>query len=205
MSAVFTSKGKIIQDPPLARKILNDTRAAWLWLPLRIWLGVEWIQAGYHKLINPAWVQTGDALKGYWQGAVAIPAAPAKPAIAFGWYRTFLQFMLNAQAYTWFAKVITFGEMLVGIGLILGAFVGIAAFFGALMNWNYMMAGSASINPMLFIIAIALVLAWKVAGYVGADYFLLRWLGTPWSDADKQPAAVPQGAPAAEPGLAGTD
>jgi len=42
------------------------------------------------------------------------------------------------------------------------------------------MAGTASSNPLLFAIAIALILAWKVSGYIGADYYLLRWLGTPW-------------------------
>jgi thiosulfate dehydrogenase [quinone] large subunit len=33
---------------------------------------------------------------------------------------------------------------------------------------------------MLFVFAVAMIMAWKVAGYIGADYFLLRWLGTPW-------------------------
>ena len=42
------------------------------------------------------------------------------------------------------------------------------------------MAGSASTNGLLLVGAIVLILAWKVAGYYGADYFLLRWLGTPW-------------------------
>jgi thiosulfate dehydrogenase [quinone] large subunit len=28
--------------------------------------------------------------------------------------------------------------------------------------------------------AIGLILAWKVAGYIGLDYFLLPWVGTPW-------------------------
>jgi thiosulfate dehydrogenase [quinone] large subunit len=64
--------------------------------------------------------------------------------------------------------------------LLVGAFTGIAAFFGGFMNWNFMMAGSASSNPLLFVVAVGLILAWKVSGYVGADYFLLRWLGTPW-------------------------
>jgi thiosulfate dehydrogenase [quinone] large subunit len=43
-----------------------------------------------------------------------------------------------------------------------------------------MMAGSASSNPMLFAVAVGLILAWKVSGYIGADYYLLRWIGTPW-------------------------
>ena len=48
------------------------------------------------------------------------------------------------------------------------------------MNWNFMMAGSASVNPLFFVVSVGLILAWKVAGYVGADFFLLHWLGTPW-------------------------
>lgn len=42
------------------------------------------------------------------------------------------------------------------------------------------MAGAASTNGLLLILAIGIILAWKVAGYIGADYFLLRWIGTPW-------------------------
>jgi thiosulfate dehydrogenase (quinone) large subunit len=184
MASVLTRKGKVVQDPPLAKFLFSDPRAAWLWLPLRIWLGIQWIQAAEHKIFDAGWVVTGAALKGYWLSAVKIPVAPAKAAISFDWYRSFLQMLIDNQSYTWFAKVIAYGELLIGIGLIVGAFVGIAAFFGALMNWNFMMAGSASTNPMLFIIAIALVLAWKVAGYLGADFVLLRWIGTPWAKAE---------------------
>jgi thiosulfate dehydrogenase (quinone) large subunit len=42
-----------------------------------------------------------------------------------------------------------------------------------------MLAGSASTNPMLFVFGVVLLLAWKVAGYAGADFFWLRWMGTP--------------------------
>jgi thiosulfate dehydrogenase [quinone] large subunit len=42
------------------------------------------------------------------------------------------------------------------------------------------MAGTASSNGLLLILAVLLILGWKVAGYLGADYFLLRWLGVPW-------------------------
>ncbi len=53
--------------------------------------------------------------------------------------------------------------------------MGIAAFFGAVMNWNYMMAGSASTNPMLFVVALALIIAWRVAGYIGVDYAVFNY------------------------------
>jgi thiosulfate dehydrogenase [quinone] large subunit len=179
MANVVTRKGQVVQDPPLVQKLLNDPRAALLWLPIRIWLGWQWLGSGWGKLNNPKWMETGEALKGFWTNAVAIPEA-GRPPITFDWYRAFIQGMLDAQAYTWFAKLVTVGEVLIGIGLILGAFTGIAAFFGGFMNWNFMMAGSASSNPLLFVAAVGLILAWKVAGHIGADFFLLRWIGTPW-------------------------
>ncbi len=179
MTNVVKHKGEIVQDPPLLQRLLSDPRAGWVWVLPRIWLGFQWSTAAQNKIADPKWVQTGEALKGFWLGAVKIPMEGRAP-IAFDWYRSFLQMMLDAQAYTWFARVVAYGELLIGLALIIGAFTGIAALFGGFMNWNFMMAGSASTNPMLFVIAVALIMAWKVSGYVGADYFLLRWLGTPW-------------------------
>ena len=194
MSAITTRKGEILQDPPLVQKLLNDPRAGWLWFALRIWLGWQWLTSGMGKFGNPAWMAGGEALQGFWSNAVRIPET-GRPPIAFDWYRGFLQFLLDTQAYTWFSKLVVYGELLVGIALIIGAFTGIAAFFGAMMNWNFMMAGSASTNPVLFIIAVGLILAWKVAGYIGADYYLLRWIGVPWSNRqDEQRQAKARGA-----------
>lgn len=99
--------------------------------------------------------------------------------IAFDWYRSFLQALLDTQAWTWFSKLVVTGELLVGPALILGAFTGIAASFGGFMNWDFMMAESANVNPWIFLLAVGLLLAWKVAGHFGLDYFLLAWLGTP--------------------------
>lgn len=179
MSAVVNRKNQQLQDPPFARFLFSDTRAAWFWLFVRVWLGWQWIDASLHKLNNPAWVQTGEAVKGFWTNAIAIPDV-GRPPINFDWYRTFLQLLLDNEAYRVLGPVIAYGELLIGIGLIVGGFTAIAAFFGALLNWNFMMAGTASSNPMLFALAVGIILAWKVAGYVGADYYLLRFLGTPW-------------------------
>ena len=187
MASVLTRKGELVQDPLLVQKLLSDKRAAWIWLLPRLWLGYQWIDAASHKISNPAWVQTGEALKGFWTNAVAAPNG--KAVISFDWYRGFIQGLLDAQAYTWFAKLVAFGELAIGVGLLLGAFTGIAAFAGGFMNWNFMMAGSASVNPMLFVVSVGLILAWKVAGLVGADFFLLRWLGTPWHAPKAQDAA----------------
>jgi thiosulfate dehydrogenase [quinone] large subunit len=167
----------VVTDPPIAQLLFGDLRLAWVWLPLRLWLGWSWLTSGWGKFQNPAWMDNGSALKGFWERAVVVDP---RPVIAYDWYRDFIQLMLNAEAYTWFAKVITLGEISIGIALILGAFVGVAAFFGGFLNWNFVMAGTASTNALLFVIAISLVLAWKTAGWIGLDRWLLKSLGTPW-------------------------
>jgi thiosulfate dehydrogenase (quinone) large subunit len=189
IKSIKTQSGSIVQDPPLARFLFSDKRAGVLWFIIRVYVGLQWWASGSGKLGNPAWMDTGEALKAYWERAVAIPET-GRPPITFDWYRDFLQGLLDSGAYTWFAKLIAIGEAAVAIGLIIGAFVGIAAFFGAFMNWNFIMAGSASSNGLLLVLAVFLILAWKVAGYIGADYFLLRRLGTPW---DKSEANNPLG------------
>ena len=177
-------------DPPFVQRLFGDTRLAWLWVLPRLYLGYQWFDASQHKISDPAWVQTGAALKGFWQSVVT---TQPKPVAYFDWYRNFIQFMLDTQSYTWFAKLVAYGELAIGIALILGAFTGVAAFFGGFMNWNFMMAGSASTNPLLFAIAVFLILAWKTAGYYGLDRVLLPMLGTPWKPAfrvDQTPEPV---------------
>jgi thiosulfate dehydrogenase [quinone] large subunit len=188
--SIVTNHGRIVEDPPLARLLFNDTRLSWIWAIVRILLGLSWLDAASFKLGNPAWMETGEALRSFWQNAVMIPQA-GRPAIAYDWYRSFIQGLLDIGAYVWFARLIAIGELLIGAALILGAFVGIAAFFGAFMNWNFIMVGSASTNGVLGIAAILLILAWKVAGYYGLDFYLLPLLGTPWRNRPAQPEHAP--------------
>ena len=178
--AVQREQPSFYEDPKFVRILFSTTRFAWLWAIIRVWVGYIWIKSSLTKIGVDAWTGNGLALKGFWERAVTVPQPPARPAIAFDWYRSFLQYMLDIQAYTWFGKLVAYGELLIGVALVIGAFVGIAAFFGGFMNWNFMMAGSASINPVLFTLAILLILAWKVAGYYGVDAYMLPALGTPW-------------------------
>ena len=92
-------------------------------------------------------------------GAADIPAAG---------YRGSPRFLLAIQAYAGLARRVAYGELL--IGLMLSAGAGLAALFGGLINWTYILAGTASPNPLLFVMAVALILAWKVSGTIGADF-----------------------------------
>jgi thiosulfate dehydrogenase [quinone] large subunit len=174
-------KNKVImlEDSPAARAIFGDVRWAWLWLILRLYLAWEWLQAGLGKLNNPAWTgsQAGTALSGFINGALT-KTGGAHPDVQ-GWYAWFLQHAVLTHAVFW-SNLVTWGETLVGIALALGLFTGITAFVGSFMNLNYLLAGAVSTNPILFIIATWLVLAWKTAGWWGLDRWLLPALGTPW-------------------------
>jgi len=169
-----------VEGPAFTRFLFNNTRAGLFWLAIRLFVGFEWLEAGWEKFTGKGWIDGGSALLGYWKGAVAIPQT-GRPPITFEWYRSFLQMLIDNNAQGWFAWLITLGEMAVGIGILVGALVGIAAFFGATMNMSYMLAGSASTNPILFALTVGLMLAWRVAGYYGVDRYLLPILGVPWT------------------------
>jgi thiosulfate dehydrogenase (quinone) large subunit len=186
-----------IDGPGFTRFLFGNSRAGLFWLPIRLFLGFAWLEAGWHKFTGTGWMDGGTALQGFWTNAVAVPEE-GKAAITYDWYRTFLETLLNNDAYTWFAPLIVFGEMAVGLGLLVGALTGFAAFFGALLNMSFLLAGSSSTNPVMFTLAVGVMLAWRVAGYYGVDRWLLPLLGTPWR---KKPAA--EGAttsPASVPG-----
>jgi thiosulfate dehydrogenase [quinone] large subunit len=173
------SKDVEIEGPAFTRFLFGNSRAGLFWLPIRLFVGFAWLDAGWHKFTDPAWTQGGSALRAYWERAAAIPEQ-GRPPITYEWYRDFINTLLAGHHETWFAWVVTLGELAIGIGLILGILTGVAAFFGAFMNMSFLLAGSASTNPIMFTLAVGLMLAWKVAGYYGVDRYLLPRLGTPW-------------------------
>lgn len=166
-------------EPFLARWLFASPYFAWLWLLFRLYVGWAWVVAGYEKAISPVWVgpKAGVALSGFLMGAMH-KMNGAHPDVS-GWYGYFLQHFVM-QNVGWFSYVVAYGELLVGVALILGIFTGVAAFFGAFMNMNYLFAGTVSVNPVLFLFELLLILGWRIAGWWGADRFLLPFLGTPW-------------------------
>ncbi len=194
-----------IPEPPVARFLFADTRMAIVWLVIRLYVGYQWLSAGFEKLTGTsisfgsfgeksqggAWVFTnhdGAAIAGFVKGALA--QTTGAHASVQGWYANFLQTFVQPDPALW-AYLITFGEIAVGIGLIIGMLTGIAAFFGVVMNFNYLLAGAVSTNPILGFLGILLILAWRVAGYYGVDRYLLPLLGTPWTGSLTTPENPP--------------
>ncbi len=180
---------------PMSQFLFFDPRTAGLWLVLRCYIGYQWLVAGWGKLTGyslafgsfgtpirgGAWVFTrnGDAALKVFLHSALVEAGGPFPMVQ-GWYAAFLQHVVIPLVGI-FALVIPFGEFLVGLGLIVGAFTGMAAFFGLFMNLNYLLAGSISLNPILCVLSLFLMLAWRVSGFYGVDRYLLPLLGTPWT------------------------
>ncbi len=87
------------------------------------------------------------------------------------WYARLAQdvFLPNAALLGY---LVAFGELLVGIALLLGIFTHFAAFMGVTMNAAFLFAGTVSTNPNMLIVGLVIALAGGVAvGYYGLDYF----------------------------------
>lgn len=169
----------VIEESPLSKFLFSNTKMAWFWFIVRLYVGWEWLVAGWGKVFSPVWTGegAGTAISGFVNGALQ-KTGGAHPDVS-GWYATFLQNSVLPYAKVW-SYAVAYGEVLVGIGLIVGCFVGIAAFFGLFMNLNYLLAGTVSTNPILFVLSIGLILAWKIAGYWGLDRYVLPKFGVPW-------------------------
>jgi len=164
-------------EPAIAKFFLGSEGSAVLWFVVRMNVGAQWLLAGWEKITSPAWGASGKAMAGFVAGALAKSSGP-NPAVQ-GWYAWFLQHFVLPNAGL-FSFLVTWGEFAVGLGVLLGILTGIAAGFGVLMNLNYLLAGTVSINPVLGMFGLFLCFSWRVCGWIGFDRWLLPALGLPW-------------------------
>lgn len=179
--STMTTYDPIVEESVLARRVFAETSplVATVWLVVRLYLGYEWLVAGWEKVTDGAWMSGGAALEGFAAGAVERGAGGDHPAIAYSWYVNFLEWIRDS-AHVWMAPLVAVGEVVIGLALILGAFVGIVAFLGVVLNFSFIFAGSAGVNPLFLVIGLLLMLAWRNAGWYGVDRWLLPKVGTPF-------------------------
>ncbi|WP_077624485.1 DoxX family protein [Sediminibacillus massiliensis] len=130
---------------------------------IRIYLGYAWLTAGWHKLAD------GFDATGFLQGAVA-SATGDHPAVQ-GWWAAFLETVAIPNAGL-FSFLVAWGEILVGIALILGIFTNFAAFMGITMNFAFLFSGTVSTNAQMVLLTAFLL----VAGFNAGKYGLDRWV-----------------------------
>ncbi|KAB7664917.1 DoxX family protein [Bacillus sp. B1-b2] len=134
----------------------------------RIYLGYQFLHAGFGKVTGGVF----DA-SGFLQGAIASSTGD-HPAVQ-GWWAAFLEhFALpNAGLFTF---LVQWGEVLVGIALILGLFTNFATIMGMLMNFAFLFSGTVSTNAQMVLLAIFVVVAGANAGKFGLDRFAMPYI-----------------------------
>ncbi|TXK76627.1 DoxX family membrane protein [Paenibacillus sp. N3.4] len=150
----------------------ENNYAAILLTIIRLYVGWEWMIAGWHKIAGE---KAFDAT-GFLKGAIA------KPVLETGTndmiYANYVGFLKNfALPHAgWFNVIVPWGELLVGLGLLIGALTTTAMFFGVLMNVMYMFAGTVSTNPWLMLLGFIILAAGANAGKFGVDHVILPYL-----------------------------
>ncbi|MDR3599557.1 MAG: DoxX family protein [Desulfosporosinus sp.] len=148
-------------------------------LILRIYLGYAFLTAGIEKwqtgfnansvagFLKAGLAQTHDALLAS-KGAAA--ATHANVSATWGWLISHV-FLPNAGI---FALVVKSGEVLVGIGLILGCFTILAAVFAMLMNFAYLLTGTVSTNPQMVLGFLIIIMLGAASYEIGLDRIFMK-------------------------------
>jgi len=162
--------------------LFRSNYASVIWVAVRLYFGYWWLNAGYQKIWGSEkmafWYGGGAGVLGFAKAGVAANSTPYG-AVAYGWWAAFLHNFVMPNA-SWIARLISISECAIGIGLILGVFTGVAAFAAVALNLTYMMTGSAGVNPFYAVLGIGLVLAWRNAGLLGLDAFVIRRVDSPF-------------------------
>nr|WP_238192242.1 DoxX family protein [Paenibacillus sp. L3-i20] len=150
----------------------NNRYIAGLITIVRIVLGFQWMSAGWNKITGSESFDAG----GYLTHAITKPVMDKATGEAiYPTYNAFIEHLVlpNVKLIN---IIIPWGEFLVGLGLILGALTVTAAFFGIMMNFMFLFAGTVSSNPWLLFLGILVMTAGDNAGRYGADRYVLPWL-----------------------------
>jgi thiosulfate dehydrogenase [quinone] large subunit len=145
-----------------------------VWTILRVYLGYNWVISGYGKVFgasSASWVgaQAGTAITGFLKGALA-KTGGAHPDVQ-PWYAWFVNHAALPNAKI-FSYMVASGELLIGIALIFGLLTTLVLFASLFMNFNYLFAGSVSVNPNFIIEALILLWAGRAAYYWGMDRYI---------------------------------
>jgi thiosulfate dehydrogenase [quinone] large subunit len=148
--------------------------AAGVVLLLRLYIGWLWLEAGWHKITG------GFDATGFLTRAVENPVADkATGAAVYPTYTAFIEhFALpNVKLINF---LIPWGEFLIGLGLILGALTIAATFFGLMLNFLFLFAGTVSTNPWMLLLGALIFIAGANAGAYGLDRLLMPLLKAGW-------------------------
>jgi len=120
MSAFITNrKNMVLKDPNFVKTLLNNPISGLLWLVVRVWVGLQWLNADCISWRHRPGSRR-DSLKGFWRAPwrshdrnctdplCLVPGFPPNDAECAGLHLV--------------RKLVAFGETAIGIAMILGIF-----------------------------------------------------------------------------------
>ncbi|MGW0530770.1 DoxX family protein [Streptomyces sp. NPDC003032] len=148
-------------------------------LPLRIFLGVTFIYAGLDKLTDSSFMRADGAgsIGERMEGVRDISAIPALVD-------------LSLKSPVGFGHAIAIGELVVGVGTLIGLFARVAALGGALISLSLWLTVSWYNDPYYYGNDLAYLMAWLPLVLAGASVFSVDAMLTarrkkPWSSSAK--------------------
>lgn len=173
-----------VEEPRLVQILFQSTgtEVALGWLLVRVWVGWQWVQMGWQDLSEPGRLESlGRVTLAHW---IAWSDSVGAETGAFErWQAPFYQSLADVHAESLVPGLLAAAQISAGLAVALGGFVGIFAAFGTLASLTgIMVTGSSGAGPVVALPAVLLVLAWRNAGHLGLDRYLLRAFGAPWWD-----------------------
>jgi len=132
------------------------------WLAVRVWIGIMWFQAGWAKVFgaeNPAFMHNNGA---------AVAGFAAHGAAAYSWWASLLHSFVVPNA-SWIAVMVAFGELAIGLGLVVGFLTRTAAIASLALLFTYVMSGTASVTAFYAMCALIVLATWRTSTWIGVD------------------------------------
>ena len=114
-------------------------QVGWALLPLRLFLGVTMVYAGLLKFFDPAYLDPASPNGVQSQMTAAAGMSPIGGLVGF-----------TAEHAAVFGWMIAFGELIVGLGILLGLWTRIAALGGFLLSLSFFLTVSWGTTPYFF-------------------------------------------------------
>ncbi|MFJ2739095.1 DoxX family protein [Streptomyces sp. NPDC087440] len=141
---------------------LRHSASRFALLPLRLFLGFTFVYAGLDKLTDSTF------LSGSGNGSVGAMMTAVRDSSAVPWLVD-----LALKAPTGFGYAIAIGELLVGIGTLLGLFARVAAVGGALISLSLWLTVSWAATPYYYGNDLPYLMGWLPLVLAGASVFSL--------------------------------
>jgi thiosulfate dehydrogenase [quinone] large subunit len=132
------------------------------WLAVRVWIGCMWFQAGWAKVFgaeNPSFLHNnGAGVAGFAGHGVA----------AYSWWGSIMHSFVVPNA-SWIAVLVAFGELAIGLGLVVGFLTRTAAVCSLILLLTYIMSGTAGVTGFYALCALIVLATWRTSTWIGVD------------------------------------